>query len=88
MPPYKKLRAGCRQGHREFRAEVDVISRMHHKNLVSLVGFCIHTEQRLLVYEYVPNKTPEDHLHSGTYAEWPMLLQLPTVLFLILYLSS
>uniref|UniRef100_M8B6L3 non-specific serine/threonine protein kinase n=1 Tax=Aegilops tauschii TaxID=37682 RepID=M8B6L3_AEGTA len=61
----KKLRAGSGQGHREFRAEVDIISRVHHKNLVSLVGFCIHAEQRLLVYEYVPNKTLESHLHHG-----------------------
>ncbi|KAM0912321.1 hypothetical protein ACQ4PT_012867 [Festuca glaucescens] len=61
----KKLRAGSGQGHKEFRAEVDIISRVHHKNLVSLVGFCIHAEQRLLVYEYVPNKTLESQLHHG-----------------------
>ncbi|CAM0882699.1 unnamed protein product [Alopecurus aequalis] len=70
----KKLRAGSGQGHREFRAEVDIISRVHHKNLVSLVGFCIHAEQRLLVYEYVPNKTLEYNLHeaSGRSAlDWP-----------------
>ncbi|XP_044357815.1 proline-rich receptor-like protein kinase PERK2 isoform X3 [Triticum aestivum] len=72
----KKLRAGSGQGHREFRAEVDIISRVHHKNLVSLVGFCIHAEQRLLVYEYVPNKTLESHLHhvSGSgraTLDWP-----------------
>jgi serine/threonine protein kinase len=63
----KKLSAGSGQGHREFRAEVDIISRVHHKNLVSLVGFCIHAEQRLLVYEYVPNKTLESNLHHGMY---------------------
>lgn len=70
----KKLRAGSGQGHREFRAEVDIISRVHHKNLVSLVGFCIHAEQRLLVYEYVPNKTLESHLHHGSNRaalDWP-----------------
>uniref|UniRef100_A0ACD5VV06 Uncharacterized protein n=2 Tax=Avena sativa TaxID=4498 RepID=A0ACD5VV06_AVESA len=70
----KKLRAGSGQGHREFRAEVDIISRVHHKNLVSLVGFCIHAEQRLLVYEYVPNQTLESHLHNGSSRpalDWP-----------------
>ncbi|XP_037414090.1 proline-rich receptor-like protein kinase PERK2 isoform X2 [Triticum dicoccoides] len=70
----KKLRAGSGQGHREFRAEVDIISRVHHKNLVSLVGFCIHAEQRLLVYEYVPNKTLESQLHHGSARatlDWP-----------------
>jgi hypothetical protein len=60
----KKLRAGSGQGDREFRAEVEIISRVHHKNLVSLVGYCIYGEQRLLVYEYVPNKTLEFHLHG------------------------
>lgn len=63
----KQLKVGGGQGEKEFRAEVDIISRVHHKNLVSLVGFCIHAEQRLLVYEYVPNKTLESHLHHGTY---------------------
>ncbi|XP_062221338.1 proline-rich receptor-like protein kinase PERK1 isoform X2 [Phragmites australis] len=69
----KKLRAGSGQGDREFRAEVEIISRVHHKNLVSLVGYCIHSEQLLLVYEYVPNKTLEFHLHgSGRPSlDWP-----------------
>ncbi|KAJ3671026.1 hypothetical protein LUZ60_008452 [Juncus effusus] len=61
----KKLTSGSGQGDREFRAEVEIISRVHHKNLVSLVGFCIHDEQRLLAYEYVPNKTLEFHLHGS-----------------------
>lgn len=60
----KKLRSGSGQGEREFQAEVEIISRVHHKNLVSLVGYCIYGEQRLLVYEYVPNKTLEFHLHG------------------------
>ncbi|CAO1944949.1 unnamed protein product [Urochloa humidicola] len=69
----KKLRAGSRQGDREFRAEVEIISRVHHKNLVSLVGYCLYGEQRLLVYEYVPNKTLEFHLHGSgrPTLDWP-----------------
>ncbi|OEL24406.1 Proline-rich receptor-like protein kinase PERK1 [Dichanthelium oligosanthes] len=69
----KKLRAGSGQGEREFRAEVDIISRVHHKNLVSLVGYCLYGEQRLLVYEYVPNKTLEFHLHGSgrPTLDWP-----------------
>ncbi|KAG8077932.1 hypothetical protein GUJ93_ZPchr0007g4270 [Zizania palustris] len=69
----KRLRSGSGQGEREFRAEVEIISRVHHKNLVSLVGYCIYGEQRLLVYEYVPNRTLEFHLHgSGRAAlDWP-----------------
>ncbi|KAJ4821165.1 Proline-rich receptor-like protein kinase PERK1 [Rhynchospora pubera] len=60
----KKLKSGGGQGDREFRAEVEIISRVHHRNLVSLVGYCVHEDQRLLVYEYVPNKTLEFHLHG------------------------
>ncbi|KAJ3695146.1 hypothetical protein LUZ60_000523 [Juncus effusus] len=62
----KKLRQEGGQGDKEFRAEVDIISRVHHKNLVSLVGHCIHEDQRLLVYEFVPNKTLDFHLRGNT----------------------
>ena len=62
----KRLRPGSGQGDREFRAEVEIISRVHHRHLVSLVGYCIHGDQRLLVYEYVPNKSHEPHLLRGT----------------------
>ncbi|KAL9275150.1 Proline-rich receptor-like protein, partial [Drosera capensis] len=60
----KQLKAGGGQGEREFRAEVETISRVHHKHLVSLVGFCIAGSQRLLVYEFVSNKTLDFHLHG------------------------
>lgn len=59
----KQLKAGGGQGEREFRAEVEIISRIHHRHLVSLVGYCIFEHQRLLVYEYVPNDTLYHHLH-------------------------
>ncbi|XP_025885309.1 proline-rich receptor-like protein kinase PERK5 isoform X2 [Solanum lycopersicum] len=60
----KSLKSGSGQGEREFQAEVDIISRVHHRHLVSLVGYCIADRQRMLVYEYVPNKTLEFHLHG------------------------
>ncbi|XAR72819.1 Non-specific serine/threonine protein kinase [Bertholletia excelsa] len=60
----KSLKAGSGQGEREFQAEVDIISRVHHRHLVSLVGYCIAGDQRMLVYEYVANKTLEYHLHG------------------------
>lgn len=62
----KQLKAGSGQGEREFRAEVEIISRVHHKHLVSLVGFCISEVKRLLVYEYVRNNTLEFHLHGNS----------------------
>ncbi|XP_010939267.1 proline-rich receptor-like protein kinase PERK15 [Elaeis guineensis] len=60
----KQLKSGSGQGEREFQAEVEIISRVHHRHLVSLVGYCIAGSQRLLVYEFVPNKTLEYHLHG------------------------
>ncbi|KAL2504786.1 Proline-rich receptor-like protein kinase PERK8 [Abeliophyllum distichum] len=60
----KQLRAGGGQGEREFRAEVEIISRIHHRHLVSLVGYCISEHERLLVYDYVPNNTLDYHLHG------------------------
>ncbi|KAL7259953.1 hypothetical protein ACSBR1_005756 [Camellia fascicularis] len=60
----KQLKAGSGQGEREFQAEVEIISRVHHKHLVSLVGYCITGSQRMLVYEFVPNNTMEFHLHG------------------------
>lgn len=60
----KSLKAGSGQGEREFQAEVEIISRVHHKHLVSLVGYCISGVQRMLVYEFVTNNTMEFHLHG------------------------
>ncbi|PRQ50918.1 putative protein kinase RLK-Pelle-PERK-1 family [Rosa chinensis] len=59
----KQLKAGSGQGDREFQAEVEVINRVHHRHLVSLVGYCISGAQRLLVYEFISNNTLEFHLH-------------------------
>ncbi|KAJ8450880.1 hypothetical protein Cgig2_032505 [Carnegiea gigantea] len=61
----KSLKAGSGQGEREFQAEVEIISRVHHRHLVSLVGYCIAGGQRMLVYEFIPNKTLEYHLHDA-----------------------
>ena len=48
----------------EFMSEVDVIGRCHHPNLVELYGYCEHNDQRLLVYEFVPNGSLEAVLHG------------------------
>ncbi|XP_010507157.1 PREDICTED: putative proline-rich receptor-like protein kinase PERK6 [Camelina sativa] len=74
----KSLKAGSGQGEREFQAEVDIISRVHHRFLVSLVGYCIAGGQRMLVYEFLPNDTLEFHLHgkSGNVLDWPTRLRI------------
>ncbi|KAK4757832.1 hypothetical protein SAY87_019133 [Trapa incisa] len=60
----KQLKIGSHQGEREFRAELETISRVHHKHLVTLIGYCITGSARFLIYEFVPNKTLEFHLHG------------------------
>ncbi|VAH70459.1 unnamed protein product [Triticum turgidum subsp. durum] len=50
------------QGDREFVVEVLMLSLLHHHNLVSLVGYCSHGHQRLLVYEYMALGSLADHL--------------------------
>ncbi|XP_039118912.1 proline-rich receptor-like protein kinase PERK1 [Dioscorea cayenensis subsp. rotundata] len=69
----KQLKSGSGQGEREFQAELEIISRVHHRHLVSLVGYCISGRQRVLVYEFVPNKTLEFHLHGEGQPtlDWP-----------------
>ncbi|KAF2301219.1 hypothetical protein GH714_020891 [Hevea brasiliensis] len=60
----KQLKAESRQGEREFQAEIEIVSRIHHRHLVSLVGYCVTGAQRMLVYEFIPNNTLEFHLHG------------------------
>lgn len=55
----KQLKMEGGQGEREFKAEVEIISRIHHRYLVSLVGYCISDNRRLLMYEYIcPQQYP------------------------------
>ncbi|KAI9121130.1 hypothetical protein K1719_008163 [Acacia pycnantha] len=50
------------QGSGEFKTEIELLSRVHHKNLVSLAGFCFDKGEQMLVYEYIPNGTLMDSL--------------------------
>ncbi|GJM85722.1 hypothetical protein PR202_ga01515 [Eleusine coracana subsp. coracana] len=80
----KQLNRDGLQGNREFLVEVLMLSLLHHDNLVSLIGYCADGEQRLLVYEYMPFGSLEDHLHgqltvkSDVYSFGVVLLELIT----------
>ncbi|KAJ6392421.1 hypothetical protein OIU77_026227 [Salix suchowensis] len=58
----KQLNQDGLQGHQEFIVEVLMLSLLHHSNLVTLIGYCTSGDQRLLVYEYMPMGSLEDHL--------------------------
>ncbi|XP_056165860.1 probable serine/threonine-protein kinase PBL18 isoform X2 [Syzygium oleosum] len=58
----KKLKSESFQGHKEWLAEVNYLGQLHHENLVKLIGYCCESDNRLLVYEFMPKGSLENHL--------------------------
>lgn len=58
----KRAHQGSTQGALEFKTEIELLSRVHHKNVVSLIGFCFNKGEQMLVYEYITNGTLKDSL--------------------------
>ncbi|KAL9247449.1 hypothetical protein vseg_020881 [Gypsophila vaccaria] len=58
----KRLNQEGPQGHREWLAEINYLGQLRHPNLVRLIGYCLEDEHRLLVYEFMPRGSMENHL--------------------------
>ncbi|KAJ0540793.1 putative protein kinase RLK-Pelle-WAK family [Helianthus annuus] len=73
----KRLDAMSNQGASEFWAEVEMLSKLRHCHLVTLIGYCNHEKEMILVYEYMPHGTLEDHLHKlGSPLSWCQRLEI------------
>ncbi|XP_028127258.1 probable leucine-rich repeat receptor-like protein kinase At5g49770 isoform X1 [Camellia sinensis] len=74
----KRAQQGSMQGGVEFKTEIELLSRVHHKNVVSLLGFCFDQGEQMLVYEYVPNGTLMESLSgkSGIRLDWMRRLRM------------
>ncbi|RDX99689.1 putative LRR receptor-like serine/threonine-protein kinase, partial [Mucuna pruriens] len=56
----KRAEEGSLQGQKEFLTEIELLSRLHHRNLVSLIGYCNEEGEQMLVYDFMPNGTLRD----------------------------
>lgn len=74
LPPFKEA-----DGEREFRVEVDILSRLDHPDLVSLIGYCADGKNRFLVYEFMENGNLQDHL-NGEYINREQFSSFPVFL--------
>lgn len=68
MVAIKRAQQGSMQGGLEFKTEIELLSRVHHKNLVGLVGFCFEQGEQMLVYEFMSNGTLRESLSGSTQA--------------------
>ncbi|KAI3452633.1 hypothetical protein Pfo_009297 [Paulownia fortunei] len=61
----KTMADSSSHGTKQFVTEVALLSRIHHRNLVPLIGYCEEEHQRMLVYEYIHNGTVRDHKNGS-----------------------
>uniref|UniRef100_A0A2N9EM02 non-specific serine/threonine protein kinase n=1 Tax=Fagus sylvatica TaxID=28930 RepID=A0A2N9EM02_FAGSY len=60
----KRAQEGSLQGETEFLTEIELLSRVHHRNLVSLIGYCDEESEQMLIYEFMSNGSLRDHLSA------------------------
>ncbi|XP_074345873.1 PTI1-like tyrosine-protein kinase At3g15890 [Apium graveolens] len=65
----KRLKVWSNKAEMEFAVEVEILARVRHKNLLTLRGYCAEGQERLIVYDYMPNLSLLSHLHGQHSAE-------------------
>ncbi|KAK4756070.1 hypothetical protein SAY87_009827 [Trapa incisa] len=68
----KRLNTEGFQGHKEWLAEINYLGQLYHPNLVRLMGYCLEDEHRLLVYEFMPRGSLENHLFRRSSYHHPL----------------
>ncbi|KAF7808656.1 putative receptor-like protein kinase [Senna tora] len=77
----KKLSQSSNQGSKEFMNEAKLLARVQHRNVVNLLGYCVHGTEKLLVYEYVPHESLDKLLfksHKREQLDWKRRLDIIT----------
>ncbi|XP_068652505.1 PTI1-like tyrosine-protein kinase At3g15890 [Aristolochia californica] len=76
----KRLKVWSNKAEMEFAVEVEILGRVRHKNLLSLRGYCAEGQERLIVYDYMPNLSLLSHLHgqhsSECLLDWPRRMKI------------
>ncbi|XP_062101751.1 brassinosteroid LRR receptor kinase BRL1 [Humulus lupulus] len=73
----KKLDPDAFQGFREFRAEMETLGNLRHRNLVKILGYCISGQDRILIYEFIERGNLDIWLHDSSSSSTESTLSLP-----------